>query len=190
MFRCSGVGGSGCRVQVFRCLGQHTRPKVDRPTMEWPKMSLAQIGQNAKLGWPKSATTGPGGDQDFALCFPFPTLFFQNFFQSCEVFRMLRAELWQHARIQTHQGKTQVWNRGPVAPNNINILQQAARLEDPDALVWRRDGNIPSADQGVVILGPHWDTLTLCRSICNRSSIPAGSCWNESLLSQICNPLG
>ena len=29
----------------------------------------------------------------------------------------LRTQLWTHAKIQMHKGKTQVWNRGGVAPD-------------------------------------------------------------------------
>ena len=66
---------------------------------------------------------------------------------------LLRAQLWHHARIQIHQGKTQVWNRGGVEPANIQFLQQDALIADPDAVVWRGDEVLPTIDQGVVILG-------------------------------------
>ena len=65
----------------------------------------------------------------------------------------LRAKLWNHARIQIHQGKTQVWNRGQVEPANIDVLQFAARTVDPEAIVWRGSANLPTTEQGVVILG-------------------------------------
>ena len=58
-----------------------------------------------------------------------------------------------HARIQINLGKTQVWNRGHTEPRDIEVLRLAARAEDPDAVVWKADVNLPSEAQGVVILG-------------------------------------
>ena len=37
------------------------------------------------------------------------------------------------------QRKTQVWNRGGVVPVGIEVLQAVARVNDPDAIVWRGD---------------------------------------------------
>ena len=79
-----------------------------------------------------------------------------------QVFSILRAELWQHDKIQIHLGKTQVWNRGSTAPENIDVLQQEARMVDPDAVVWRADENIPTEDEGVVILGTPLGARRLC----------------------------
>ena len=36
----------------------------------------------------------------------------------------MREELKRHAHIDVHQGKTQVWNRGGVAPRGIEELVQ------------------------------------------------------------------
>ena len=73
----------------------------------------------------------------------------------------------RYAKIQIHQGKTQVWNRGSTAPENIDVLQQAVHMVDPDVVVWRGDEN-PTEDQRVVILGtPPWGTPVLCGGICN-----------------------
>ena len=130
------------------------------------------------------------------ICSPTNISFHDDLYVVCrlervvEVFSILRAELWQHAKIQIHQGKTQVWNRGSTAPENIDVLQQAARMVDPDAVVWRGDENIPTEDQGVVILGPRWGTPILWGGICNRSWLPTAFCWSESPRSLICNPLG
>ena len=70
-----------------------------------------------------------------------------------DIHNILRGQLWHHARIQVHQGKTQVWNRGSVEPTHMEALQHAARALDPDAVVWRGDPDLPTRDQGVVILG-------------------------------------
>ena len=49
--------------------------------------------------------------------------------------------------------RTQVWNRGGVVPAGIEVLQAVARVNDPDAIVWRGDPALHSEAQGVRILG-------------------------------------
>ena len=56
-----------------------------------------------------------------------------------DVHHILAVELWSHSKIQIQHGKTQVWNRGGVEPTEIETLQAAAQVRDPDALVWRGD---------------------------------------------------
>ena len=46
-----------------------------------------------------------------------------------------------------------VWNRGQMVPNNINVLQVAPRVVDPEAIVWRSSADLLTSAQGVVILG-------------------------------------
>ena len=67
--------------------------------------------------------------------------------------RVLERGLWRHARVGLHHGKTAVWNRGGEVPVNIEILEAAARRDDPTATVWK--GNVQSApeDRGITILG-------------------------------------
>ena len=81
----------------------------------------------------------------------------------------LRAQLWT-------QGKTQVWNRGQVEPANIDVLQFAARTVDPEAIVWRDSANLPTTEQGVVILGTPLGHVDCARAFALRS-IPIGLCW-------------
>ena len=67
-----------------------------------------------------------------------------------EVHRILEEELWRHACMQVHHGKTQVWNRGGIRPEGIEIL---TRMSDPDAVVWKGDAEIPDQERGVRVLG-------------------------------------
>ena len=53
-----------------------------------------------------------------------------------DVYGSLQAELWRHARIQVHQGKTQLWNRGGVMLHGTDALTAAARIEDASTGVW------------------------------------------------------
>ena len=65
----------------------------------------------------------------------------------------LDREMWEHARIRLHQGKTQLWNRGGVAPEGWEMLTVAARRSDPSAVVWKGDPSLPVSEQGLRILG-------------------------------------
>ena len=69
------------------------------------------------------------------------------------IYGILQHELFTHSSIRVHHGKTQVWNRGSVAPMGIEVLQAVARVHDPDAIVWRGDSTLRGVDQGVRILG-------------------------------------
>ena len=63
-------------------------------------------------------------------------------------------ELWTHAGIHLHHGKTKVWNRGGVEPEGIEELTRIARRVRPDAVVWKGgDQNLPSSEQGLKVLG-------------------------------------
>ena len=69
------------------------------------------------------------------------------------MFRLLEHELGRKACICVHQGKTQIWNRGGVEPAGAAQLTTAARLEKPDAVVWRGDPELPLTEQGLTGLG-------------------------------------
>ena len=60
-------------------------------------------------------------------------------------------QLWDHARIQVNQGKTQVWNRCGERPPDCEHLFHKADGTPND--VWRGDPGLPSHKQGVIILG-------------------------------------
>ena len=64
------------------------------------------------------------------------------------IFQALEIELWVHSRIQIHQGKTQLWNKGGVPPLGWETLAAHAWGSDPDAIVWRGDRSLPEDQQG------------------------------------------
>ena len=66
----------------------------------------------------------------------------------CADVHVLQQALWEHSRIQVHHGKTQLWNPGGEAPRGWRALTAAARLVDPDAIVWRRDHELPLPSRG------------------------------------------
>ena len=70
-----------------------------------------------------------------------------------EAHTVVAEELWSHARIQVHLGKTQVWNRGGIEPAGMDELTRAARLVKPDAIVWKGDPQLFPLQQGLKVLG-------------------------------------
>ena len=69
------------------------------------------------------------------------------------VVSILAAELWAHARIQVHDGKTQVWNRACEEPAGVHELTMRARILDPNAVVWRGDVDLDPSQRGLKVLG-------------------------------------
>ena len=70
-----------------------------------------------------------------------------------DVRNLLQQALWEHSRISVHHGKTQIWNRAGEAPRGWRTLTAAARLVDPEAVVWRGDPSLPPSAQRVKVLG-------------------------------------
>ena len=67
------------------------------------------------------------------------------------IFKIIAQALEEHARIQVHLGKTQVWNRGGHYPPGCGALQTIAERVDRNARVWRGQG-FP-VEQGIRVLG-------------------------------------
>ena len=70
-----------------------------------------------------------------------------------DVHKILQEELWRHAKIQVHHGKTKMWNRSGTTPTGVEELTASARVVDPDAVVWRGDQGLPTHAQGFKVLG-------------------------------------
>ena len=70
------------------------------------------------------------------------------------VYGSLQRNLFSHARIRVHGGKTQVWNRSGIRPAGCNALERIAQTADPRARVWRGSGetDLPPSQQGIVVL--------------------------------------
>ena len=89
----------------------------------------------------------------------------------------LRVQLWHHGRIQTHQGKTRVWNRGQVEPANIDVLQCAARIVDPEAIIWRGSTNLPATKKGRDFRHPFGTCWLRARAFAREDQFPSDSVW-------------
>ena len=60
------------------------------------------------------------------------------------VYEIVRQELRRHANIDIHSG---------VTPTGVDRLTEEAQVHDPDAIVWRRDQDIPVSQQSMKVLG-------------------------------------
>ena len=69
------------------------------------------------------------------------------------VTQIVEEELFRHAHISVHHGKTQVWNRGGVEPSGIVELTRAAQSVNPTAVVWKSDPRLPLNERGLRVLG-------------------------------------
>ena len=70
-----------------------------------------------------------------------------------DIHHSLATHLWNQASITLHQGKTAIWNQGGIYPRGCHALEEAARREDPTAVVWRGNVLLEPHIQGLVVLG-------------------------------------
>ena len=62
---------------------------------------------------------------------------------------ILCQELWRHCRMSLNNGKILLWNRGGLFPQGCEVLEDAARRDDPEAVVWKGNPELPlSQDLG------------------------------------------
>ena len=54
---------------------------------------------------------------------------------------------------RTTSSKTQVWNRAGIAPDGIDVLTARARIDNPEAVVWKGDPFLPVDLQELKVLG-------------------------------------
>ena len=68
---------------------------------------------------------------------------------------ILRQELWRHCRTSLNNGKTRLWNRAGLFPQGCEVLEDVARRDDPEAVVWKGNPELPLSQQGIKILVEH-----------------------------------
>ena len=90
---------------------------------------------------------------------------------------VIREELRRHAHVDVHQGKTQVWNRGGLAPDGIEELTRVAKLVKPDAVVWKGDSSLPRECQGIRVLGAPIGTPEYVADQLAHKSREQEVCW-------------
>ena len=86
-----------------------------------------------------------------------------------DVHNILERCLFHHARIHVHHGKTKMWNRSGRTPTGVDELTAAARLEGPEAVVWRGDQSLDTKVQGSKFSEHQLAILILWRSSWPRS---------------------
>ena len=64
----------------------------------------------------------------------------------------MEQELWRHAKIRLHEGKTHIWNLAGTKPDICEELQRLAEAPKPGARVWR-GSEVPTEEQGIRVLG-------------------------------------
>ena len=64
----------------------------------------------------------------------------------------LGVELFRHAGIHIHEGKTKVWNSGDIRPQACDQLERLAREANARTTVWR-GSPLPSHEQDIKVLG-------------------------------------
>ena len=92
----------------------------------------------------------------------------------------LREELWRHAGIRVHNGKTQLWNRSGRRPAGADEMEAEARQVDPLARVWRGCAGLPAEERGVEVLGTPLGSLEFV-----QARLRAKLSEHESLLERI-----
>ena len=65
---------------------------------------------------------------------------------------VVQEELFVHACIRVHHGKTKVWNLAGVRPVACYAVERIARVNDPEAVAWT-GSTIPTVDMGIKVLG-------------------------------------
>ena len=73
--------------------------------------------------------------------------------QGGEVYLLLQRHLLEQTGIQVHQGKTKIWNAGGLKPPVADVLTARARVNHPEAVVWRGDPTLDVSRQGLNVLG-------------------------------------
>ena len=83
---------------------------------------------------------------------------------------MIQQEFWSRANIRVHHGKTKVWNRAGAEPRGCAELTAAARRVKENATVWVGDRSLPSAAQGMRVLGSPIGHLDFVRSFLEKKT--------------------
>ena len=101
-----------------------------------------------------------------------------------------RTQLWTHAKIQMHKSKTQVLNRGGVAPDGLERLDAEAQRSDPAQ--WCGGGTrcFPHLNKESWSLALRWVIGTSSRASWRRCLPSIRVCWKKSNTSVIFNLLG
>ena len=93
------------------------------------------------------------------------------------IYAILQHELFTHAGIRVHGGKTQVWNMAGIRPEAFDVLEQIAQTADPTAVVWR-GSDVPSVQR--TLFPPIWSGPLPNMLFCWPDGLH-GFCWSIAL---------
>ena len=105
------------------------------------------------------------------------------------VYAIVEEQLKTRARIRIHGGKTKVWNRGGERPAICDVLERIARVQNPQAVVWR-GSDIPSNQQGIKVLGTPLGHVDFIAQHLRNVTKSNGACWNGFPWCKTCNQRG
>ena len=72
-----------------------------------------------------------------------------------QIHSIFQRELFHHAHISVHLGKTKIWNRSGDEPEACARFQAAAAVVDQSAVVWKGDPSLfPRSQNPQVSSGP------------------------------------
>ena len=101
------------------------------------------------------------------------------------MYRLFERELWIHANIRAHAGKTRVWNSGGHRPAACDELERISRAVN-GGNVWR-GSQVPSTERGIKVLGCPLGTQTSWMRIWRGPLANIRCSLRESRLSLICS---
>ena len=132
------------RVPLVGCHGRETLDPSRRRGRRG-NIATSPDAHALQFGDAPSFEGGSGASQTFAFLDDVCVVCLPERVQT--VVSILASELWNHAHIQVHDGKTQVWNRAS------HELTARARIQDPNAVVWSGDAGLDPSQRGLKVLG-------------------------------------
>ena len=95
---------------------------------------------------------------------------------------ILGEEMWRHAKITLHFGKTVIWNKSGRAPEGVEVLEEAARRVDPVLWCGGATQNSPMTVRELLSWALPLATQSLCLVSSRRRHKNTASFWRGFLL--------
>ena len=87
------------------------------------------------------------------------------------MYLLLQRHLLEQTGIQVHQGKTKIWNAGGLKPPVADVLTARARVNHPEAVVWRGNPTLDVSRQGLNVLDvSSWPPAIRCSTVAPKGT--------------------